>query len=281
MSHTSDHAKHFAACEQQKPKVKHLAACEQQRTMDDKYAATPEGLCRVTLFSGALDSQFHDIPLLLSRSSQFEPAVLLGARSCGSLVASALDVVADFRADQEYRDTGLADAKFVLALMIHRLESVTSLIHARLTLLLGSIITHDLSAFISDDPAGEVGDISMPSETVVHETGSGADSDSDGLPSSSGTSVVEDVRHWNFLSNWRHQFQGLMYAAARAEFFLAVSLFLDFGLLVDVPPDFFDEYLFDDSDRDFFYEWLVATSYYTVRPLALQQPLCRVSPCIS
>ncbi len=62
-------------------------------------------------------------------------------------MASALEVVADFCAD---RDTGLADAKFELALMIHRLESVTALIHAGLTLLLGSTITYDLS----DDVVG-------------------------------------------------------------------------------------------------------------------------------
>jgi hypothetical protein len=63
-----------------------------------------------------------------------------------------------------------------------------------------------------------------------------------------------------------------MYATARVEFNLAASLFLDFGLLLDVPPDFFDEYLSDDSDRDFFFEWLKATSWNTVRPLALVSP---------
>ncbi len=65
-------------------------------------------------------------------------------------MASALEAVADFRANRVYRDTGLADAKIEFARMAHRFESVTSLMHARLALLSGSVITHDFS----DDDGG-------------------------------------------------------------------------------------------------------------------------------
>jgi hypothetical protein len=72
-----------------------------------------------------------------------------------------------------------------------------------------------------------------------------------------------------------------MYATARAEFYLAVSLFLDFDLLRDVSPDFFDGYLSEHIDRDFFYEWLEATSWnreaagsYVISRCAVQPLMC-------